>query len=196
MATRRQISLIQRGPGFKVVADAVRLLAEREVLVGYPAETSERKADEDGQQPELTNAALGYIHENGDPERNIPERPHLGPGVARVSDAIQTTMRRIAKQTLDGNPEAIEQGLHQVGLKAKVSAQNMISEGIPPPLADATLLARTRRASSKGAKGAKKELERRAQGLKPSTEFAKPLLETSQLRSAINYVIRDRRERS
>jgi hypothetical protein len=52
-----------------------------------------------------------------------------------------------------------------------------------------------RRRAAKGRKGAKKELMRRAQGLAPSTAFAKPLIDSAQMRNALNYVIRAKQDR-
>lgn len=179
--------LTVKGKGLDEVRDSIRKLAEQEVLVGFPVETTERDEAQEG----ITNAALGYIHDNGMPEQNIPARPFMGPGIARARDAISRGLYAAARRTLMGIPGAAEAGLHMVGLKAKLAIQNTINEGVPPPLADSTL----RRRAAKGRKGAILELENRAKGEAPSTALAKPLIDSGQLRNAVNYVIRSRKKR-
>lgn len=173
--------------------DLLHLLAAREVLVGFPEDTTGREPSPDEPQG-LTNAALGYIHDTGAPEQNIPARPFMLPGMAEAEEPVTKALAATARQLLNvkgAGPAAIDQGLHRAGLKAQFALRRKINEGIPPPLSEMTLRNRAR----KGRKGAKKELELRAQGEAPSTEFAKPLIDTGQLRNAINYVIRDRKKR-
>jgi hypothetical protein len=167
-------------------------LVAQEVLVGFPEDTTGRK-DEDNSG--ITNAALGYIHNNGQPDKNIPARPFMEPGIAEAQDALASTLGSVAKRFLrDGNKASIDQGFHRLGLKAQYAMRRKINEGIPPPLSDATLRQRAGR-KGKGRKGAKLELELRAAGWTPSTDFAKPLIDTGQLRNAINYVVRPRKAR-
>ena len=47
------------------VLRTVQEMAKKRVLIGIPAEKAARKGDP------ITNASLGYIHENGSPARNI-----------------------------------------------------------------------------------------------------------------------------
>ncbi|MCJ2023540.1 hypothetical protein, partial [Methylobacterium sp. J-067] len=51
---------------------------EKRVLIGIPAESMH--PGEKGEKP-INNAALGYLFEYGQPEKNLPARPHLFPGV-------------------------------------------------------------------------------------------------------------------
>lgn len=60
----------------------------KEVLIGIPMSTTERP---DG---EITNAELGYIHEYGAPEANIPARPFLIPGVESVKGKALELMKK------------------------------------------------------------------------------------------------------
>lgn len=168
--------------------DSVKVLVENEVLVGFPEDTTTRK--DDPEDREITNAALGYIHNTGMPEQNIPAREFMESGIRDGQDKITAQLARTAKITLTKrSPVATQQGLERVGLTAQAALRRKINEGIPPPLADATLRERARR----GRKGAKIELQRRGDGEAPSTQFAKPLIDTGQLRNAINYVIRKRK---
>lgn len=167
--------------------DSLHALAKREILVGFPEETASR---EDSKEP--TNAALGYIHDNGAPEQNIPARPFMVPGMDSVKDTAANRLLTVAKSVLRfGSRTSVEQGWHSVGLLVQAGIRRYINQGIAPPLSEYTLQERARR----GRKGAKQELANRAAGLAPSTQLAKPLIDTGQLRNAITYVIRNRRRR-
>lgn len=191
MAIRPGLTI--KGPGAKDLIASLRSLAQQEVLVGYPAETADRDPVEGEEPTELTNAAIGYIQENGDPDLNIPARPHLGPAIAKNQEGIEARLRKAARAVLDhpkGNQ--VSERLHEVGLYAQAAVRKEITDGLEPPLAEATLAKR----AARGSKGAKKELARRAEGNAPSTQFAKPLIDSGQLRNAVNYVIRNKSERS
>lgn len=167
-------------------------LASMQVLVGFPAESTDRKEGGDAQS--MTNAALGYIHDNGAPEANIPARPFMQPGIKNVGPKLAAIAKSMGKRALESSTSsrvAIEQGYHQMGLVAQASIRAVITAGIDPPLSDATLRAR----AARGRKGAKQELANRDKGLPPSTALAKPLIDTGQLRNAVNYVIRNRKTR-
>ena len=186
-------------PKIKVIADNVaevrdmlRHLAEREVLVGFPEDTSARDPDQAEGDKDITNAALGYIQDNGAPEQNIPARPFMLPGMADATEAATRHLSWTARQVLKrGGVSAIDQGFDRVGLSVQAALRKKINEGVPPPLSEWTLRDRARR----GRKGAKQELANRAAGLPASTALAKPLIDTGQLRNAINYVVRRRKQR-
>lgn len=173
--------------------DALRALLEgisaTEVLVGFP----ESSATRDGSGP--TNAMLGYVHDNGAPEQNIPARPFMIPGIESVATEVTNILAALAKGHLNKGKLTADQGLTRVGLKVQAAIRKKINEGVPPPLADSTL---RRRAARKGKglgsrKGAKLELELRAAGWDPSVDFAKPLVDTGQMRNAVSFVIRKRK---
>lgn len=175
----------------------MRALTNNEVLVGFPEDTTARDAS--AEEPEgITNAALAYIHDRGAPERNIPARPFMIPGIESASGPAADTLLKIARDSLaKASVASVDAGLHRVGLKIQAAMRRKLNEGIPPPLSDRTLRARANR-GGKGLgsrKGAKLELELRAAGWAPSVDFAKPLIDTGQLRNAINYVIRPRKAR-
>lgn len=181
---------------------AVMLLADVEVLVGFPEDTTARQEDSGttakgkaglGVASEITNAALGYIHDNGAPEQNIPARPFMAPGIKNAQDAITDKLGQLLGAVVKKGAGAnlVARGMTQVGIIAKLSIQRKINEGIDPALAESTLKARAR----KGRKGAQRELDNRAKGLPESTQLAKPLVDTGQLRNAVNYAIRSRKKR-
>lgn len=164
----------------KVMASIAELTSTR-VMVGIPSTNAGRRSGA------INNAALGYIHENGAPEVNIPARPFLIPGVRSVQPQIEAGLKAAGTMALQGRgPAAVSAQFDRIGLAAASAVKNTLNAGVPPPLAKSTLQARARR----GRKGAIMELERRAQGAAPGTDLAKPLVDTGQLRNAITYVKR------
>jgi hypothetical protein len=176
--------------------EGLRTLIDTEILVGVPDENADRPP-EDGVVEPLTNASLAYIHDTGMPEQNIPARPFMLPGLERAKDKVAGQLVRGAKAMVAAAQAgrdpvaAAESGLDAAGLLAVASIKMTISDGVPPPLADATVRNRAR----KGRKGAKEELKRRAAGEAPGTELVKPLIDTGEMRTSITYVKRQRRDR-
>ncbi len=166
-------------------------LANKDVLVGFPEETNAR--DDDGAA--LTNAVLAYIHDNGAPEQNIPARPFMYPGMNAAVEDLGKVLVKAARNLLKParRDDDVERYLTQAGIVAVTSIKKTIVAGIPPPLADATLRERLRR--HKGRQGEKLELTSRSLGNAPSTEYAKPLIDTGQLYRAVTFVIRARKRR-
>ena len=141
---------------------AIKKLTRMDVLVGVPADKSDRQ----GQGP--TNALLAYIHDTGSPAANIPARPFLGPGIMNAKDRILQRLEKMGNSALRGDPSAIEKELNAIGLIAVSSIRAKITSGPFAPLASSTLRAR-RRAGRSG---------------------TKPLIVTGQLRNSISYVLR------
>ena len=165
---------------------ALKALAKSQVLVGIPASSSDN-AREDGP---ITNSELGFIHEFGAPEANIPARPFLVPGVKASWEKANKLLASGAQKVLQLNPNpaaTVTRTLEEAGLLAQGEVVQQINEGIEPPLADSTLKARARR----GDKGAIKELENRKNDEAPSTSDVKPLIDSGQLKQSITYVVKD-----
>lgn len=179
------------------IRDSIRELAKLEVLVGFPRENADRKS-EPGEPPSpITNAALGYIHDNGAPEQNIPARPFMRPGMERVKPWVTGRLMAIAKTSMK-KPGALNTNdqLEVIGLKVATSIKNVIAEGVEPPLAEATLRGRMARGpQSSVAQAAFWELAWRQAGAPASTQIAKPLIVTAQMRNAITFVVRAVRAR-
>lgn len=184
--------------GIHVIQDNVpelmatlKLLSAKEVLVGVPAENDERP-EVDGQPSPVTNAVLAYIHDNGDPARNIPARPFMIPGMTNAMPKVVELLRRTAQYALQGYSQAkIEEGFARVGMAVVKSIQDLIRAGIAPPLSDRTLRERARR----GRKGAQNEIFWRRNEGAPSMQWALPLIDTAEMLKSITYVIRNRRQR-
>lgn len=148
----------------KVLANIQKMAADR-LLIGIPAEKAPRKGDP------ITNAALGFIHENGSPARNIPARPFLVPGVRAATPKCLEILKQFGKQSLTAGPAALDKGLNAAGLIAQAAVKKQIvsQEGFSP-LKAGTIAARKR----KGYKG------------------EKALIRTGQLLNSITYVVRSK----
>lgn len=186
------------GASLDKLREDLLLLADAEVLVGVPDENADRDPDPAvGREP--TNATLAYIHDQGAPEANIPQREFMRPGVVSVVPKLEQKLSDTMRAVLRGGGAAkVEQGLTQVGIIAAVAIQTFVNDGVPPPLSEYTLKQRTRKGRKSGGgarKGAAMELANRAKGMPASVEHAKPLVDTAQLRNAITFAIRSRKKR-
>lgn len=141
----------------------VRSMATRDVLVGIPSDGTDRR--ETGAA--MDNATLGYIHEFGAPNANIPARPFLIPGVKSVSGKTADRMGRAMNAALVGETGECDKQMHAAGLIAQNAVRGLINSGIAPALTEATLAAR------------------RARGRTGEVS----LIDTGQLRNSITYVV-------
>ncbi len=177
------------------LAEAMATLPRVDLLVGFPVGGDARKP-EPGEPPSpINNATIAFIQEKGSPEAHIPARPFLSTGIADYVPRMVERMAQTARKVVEGDVDAIRRGFNTMGLEAVSAIRNRLTAGPWTPLADATLLKRAGRPVGGGVgirKGALAELARRAQGLAPSTLYARPLVETGQLRNAVTYVIRPR----
>lgn len=154
----------------------LKFAARQKVLIGIPAEKAGRS---DGA---MDNATLGYIHEYGAPEANIPARPFLGPGIEASEAIIVAELRRAAEKAITlatdgdvaGGKAAITEGQHRIGLKTVSTIQGRITAGLSPPLLDRTVYARLHRKKNRR-----------------SGPDMKPLIDTGKLLASITYVIRN-----
>lgn len=154
----------------KVLSD-IKALTKKEVLVGVPMDKADRPPD-DGEKSPLTNAEIGYLMETGVPEKNIPQRAFLVPGIENAKPDIGKTMEAGAIKSLTGDAEAADKTLHKVGLIGQSAVQKKITDGPFDPLAPVTLAKR----KAKGRTG------------------EKPLIDTGSLRQSISYAVRPKGE--
>lgn len=171
---------------------ALEELTKNAVFVGIPSTRITREPSP-GEPNPPNNAVIGYVQENGDPAHNVPPRPFLMPAIRENQAEIVKRLRAIATAGFSGNLPGVKNLRTQLGLYAQRAVQQKITDGPFAPLSEATLQARARRKFGRGAAGARRgaglELARRAAGLAPGTDFARPLIDTGQLRRAITYVI-------
>ncbi|MCL8000204.1 hypothetical protein M8994_18395 [Brucella sp. 21LCYQ03] len=144
----------------KQIISDIKKLTKTDVLVGIPAQGNSR---EDG----MNNAAIGYINETGDPERNLPARPFLVPGVDSVKDDIAKQLRKAAEASLDGRNEAVLDRLDEAGNRAVDAVKSTIVNGEFAPLSERTKADRAKRGQ----------------------DF-KPLFDTGELYRSIKHVVR------
>ncbi|EAA5836774.1 hypothetical protein T071_01200 [Salmonella enterica subsp. enterica] len=182
-----------RADNAQSILDALKSLTKKDVLVGIPAEDSDRDDVPFG------NAGIGYINEYGSPAQNIPPRPHLVPGVKSVEDQTMPQLKAAAQAALEGDASGAERALNQAGSLAANGVRRYMTITGLTPLADSTVEARARR----GRKGAKAELARRSadgrlnainpdSGQLISNENVRPLIDTGQYRRSITHVVRDK----
>lgn len=143
---------------------ALRILQKREILAGVPEAQGRRK------NGPINNATLAAIHDKGSPSQNIPARPFMEPGIQSVSKQIEQKLLTAGQGVLENDPVKAEQNLQAAGLIAQNGIRNKINSNIPPALKPATLAARRRR----GRTG------------------TRTLIDTSQLRSSLTYVVKDK----
>ncbi|MBD2782534.1 hypothetical protein [Xenorhabdus szentirmaii] len=167
------------------ILEALKTIGNRDVLVGVPAENSDRDDVPFG------NAGIGYINEFGSPAQNIPARPHLRPGIRSVEDKTTEQLKIAAEAVLDGKQDKAEKALNKAGMIAVQGVQRYMTTHDFEPLADPTVAARARR----GRKGAKIELASRLAGNAPSNDNVRPLIDTGSYRRSITYVVRDKSEK-
>lgn len=158
----------------EALKDIQQLTRER-VLVGIPQEHAQRRGEP------MSNATLGYIHERGAPEVNIPARPFLVPGIESIKDNLAERFRRTARGALKGDARNVRHltraGLESAGMLAVSAVKRKITIGPFEPLQPSTIRARNRKYKSRKARTA---------------SDVKPLISTGQLRNSINFVIRSR----
>lgn len=147
----------------------VQDMTKKQVLIGVPAEGSDR-TPEPGEKTTPNNAVIGYINEFGDPEMNIPARPHLIPGVESILPRAVPILRQGGVAALEGKRDAVDASFEKVGLLGEAAVRNRITSGPFVKLAPRTLARR----KSKGRTG------------------EKPLIDSAQYRRSITYVVRKR----
>lgn len=175
-----------RADNTQALFDALRAISNKDVLVGIPAEDSQREDVPFG------NAGIGYINEKGSPAQNIPARPHLQPGVKSVEDQTIPLLKAAAQAALDGNMSGADRALNQAGTVAANGVKRYMTITGFTPLAESTLEGR----AARGRKGAAKELASRAAENLPDNANARPLIDTGQYRRAITSVVRNKNAKS
>ncbi|WP_267359116.1 MULTISPECIES: hypothetical protein [unclassified Methylobacterium] len=141
----------------------LRELSKR-VVIGIPGDSMHPA--EKGEAP-IGNAALGYMFEHGVPERNLPARPHLVPGIESIREQAAARLKKAAQAAFLGDLAAPENALNAIGLIGVAAVQEQITDGAFAPLAERTIKARIRR----GRTG------------------TKPLIDTGSYRRSFTYMI-------
>lgn len=175
----------------------VEKLLKCRVLVGVPQSTAVRPPEPGEKSSGVNNAMIGFVMEYGMPDKNIPARPFLVPGIRSIQGRITARLEKAARLVLDGDEAGAGAQMERIGLDAQAAVKQTILAGNFAPLSQRTIEARARRRNKETgnlvetatAIGARKEIARREAGETPSSEFAKPLYDTHSLFNSINYVI-------
>jgi hypothetical protein len=153
------------------VLASIRLMANSRVMVGVPAENAFRAPEPGETATPPNNAEIAYINEFGEPAMRIPPRPFLVPAMVAMEPEIIDRLHKIADAAIAGRgPEAVDKGLHALGLRAQAAVRKKITDGPFQKLADYTIWRRQHR--------------------KAPRMGTKPLIDTGALRKSINYAIR------
>lgn len=156
--------LTVRSDSAQSILDALKTLANKDVLVGIPESKDER---DDG---DIGNAAIGYINENGSPAQNIPPRPHLQPGVRAVEQDFMPHLKSAARKALEGDTEGAVTSLDRAGTVAANGVKRYITITGFIALSDVTL----------------------SQRRKLGRTGNKPLIDTGEYRRSITHIVRDK----
>lgn len=173
----------------KEVLQSISGLVQKQVLVGVPDSDPGRESGD--MDREISNAAIGYIQENGSPANNIPARPHLVPGVADATDKVAPQLQKAVEAALDGDIDGAQRRLSSAGLIAQNSVRAKITNGPFAPLSMLTLLARKHRKDGGTVTG--KTLGQLDSFVGPvdlTGVRSSPLIDTAQYRNSITYVVR------
>lgn len=150
----------------------VRQLTGSEVLVGIPG-TNDPRPLVNG-KPSPGNAMLGYVHQHGDPAKNLPARPWLSDGINAAQPQVTQILSTGVERALAGEVGAANDALEAAGLVAASVIRATMVAGQFTPLSPYTLRMR-RKIGFKG---------------------TKPLNHTRELGNSITYVVRARRSRT
>jgi len=186
---RPSISVIEVRDNSSQLARAMRALTGQDVFIGIP---EDKTAREEAGDTGISNAYIGYIHEHGVPEKNIPAREHLIPGVQDIQDEAVKLLEHAAKQALEGKPEAVGTALNKIGLLGQEAVQARFVNNEWEPLADSTLDYQALRKNDQGAVLTDKKGNPLRKESRRERERTNPLIDTSQLRKAYTYVVRKR----
>lgn len=197
-------SRVKSSGGMGPITRAVTALTKKRLLVGIPGDAPARPAEPGQKGTPPSNALLGYTLETGAPDRNLPARPFLVPGVENAKPDIERGMHRAAVAAFSGNAEGIETGFRQAGFAAENAVKQKMLDGPFAPLSARTIEQRARRRNPETgklkqdgrSKDARAFLKLQAEGVPDDVlhdaGLAKPLLDTFDLYNSVTHVIRDR----
>ena len=177
-------------PDLNKVAEAIRKLAKKRLLVGIPAEADQFVATKIGGKV-FGNVSRGFVFEFGSPATNMPARPHLIPGVQQAMPEIEARLRAAAEAALSGDDSGVDGYLGQAGQAAVNRITDIITAHIAPDIKPESYLQRITGASARGRRARRggmsmMELARQEAGQ------ATPLVDTGSYRNSITWVIRDK----
>lgn len=174
----KPIASIKHTSKTKELTSALEKLRRTAIYVGIAADSKKDKRRDSGP----SNAVLGYIHEKGSPAMNIPARPFLVPGVKEAKASITKGMATAMQAALHDDMREVKTILEQTGLKTVSSVKGYMQSARFEPLKPSSIRNRNRSRMTKS----KRESEKRM-----DAASIKPLINTGQLRDAIDFYIEE-----
>jgi len=188
--------VVEKDNQFNIIEQVMKELENTHVLVGIPEDKTARK---DGK---ITNAGLMYIHSHGSPANNIPPRPIIEPALENNKERLGQVMGEAVKAAMAGDSASMRHNLDKAGLAGQNAAKSYMNDpanGVAP-LAESTLEQRNRKALK--ASNAEKQVKfTTGDGKNVSFTANKgqqlvsnpiPLIDTTELRDSITYVVREK----
>ena len=96
------VTVTRSGPGFARVRADVERLRKSDVLVGVPADRTQRAGEP------VTNASLMFIHSAGSPLKGIPARPTIQPAIQQNRALIAPELAKASQALIQNNPVQAE----------------------------------------------------------------------------------------
>lgn len=118
-----------KGPGLDKIKKDLERVKQLEVLIGIPADKSQRKKDD------INNAGLLYILTHGSPLRKIPPTPILEPAIEYDKDKWLPEMKAASQAIIEVRPADAERFLGRAGIAATNAAKRWFTNpqnGWPP----------------------------------------------------------------
>jgi len=141
---------------------ALEKLENTEVLIGIPEDEGARQ-DGDG----INNAQLLYIHTHGSAVNNIPARPVIEPAIEDDKNIIGDLLGQAAQAAMDGNEGGMMAALEKAGMRGQNAARDWFDNP-----------------KNSWKANTPETIERKGS--------AKPLIDTSELRKSIIYVVEEK----
>ena len=164
MALKFELSAKSMDSRFARAMKGLRSFGSMGVSIGFLQGVSQNRRKEP-----LTNALLGYVHENGSEVAGIPARPFLVPAMKRNRREVTECLEKGLQEASDGDLFALPTALSTIGTLVRDAAkENIVGSVGMAPLNEDTLKAR-KRAGFAG---------------------TKPLVMTAQLLNAIHFRVR------
>ena len=180
-----EIKVTETFSDLAAISRALRALTEQDVFIGIPEDESGRESTGG-----ITNAHLGYIHEFGVPEKNIPARPHLLPGIEDIQRDAIDLLEDAAREAMNGNEKAVATNLNKIGVLGQNAVRARFVNNEWPPLADRTLDYKPLKKNDEGEVITDKKGNPKRKKSRREKERVNPLIDTGQLRKAYTYVVR------
>jgi|SRR6185312_1860957 len=116
------VRVIRSGPGPRDVKRKLAQLRRSQVLVGIPAENTQREGEG------INNASVLYVFSKGSPLRGTPPRPVLEPAIEKDKRLITPELGAAGKAMFEENPTEVSRHLNRAGTIAANSAKRMFTD--------------------------------------------------------------------